>query len=70
MEKIYWNENLINCNYWWSAPKISALTSGKIDKYKYLTDEEILHSNQKQIIEQTKFTYSHLGKSLAKAIED
>ena len=56
--------------YWWSAPKTSALTSGKIDKYKYFTDEEILHFNQKQIIEQTKFNYSHLGKGLAKAIED
>ena len=31
--------------------KISALSSGKIDKYEYLTDEEILPSNQKQIIE-------------------
>ena len=27
------------------AAKISALSSGKIHKYKYLTDEEILHSN-------------------------
>ena len=27
------------------ATKISALSSGKIDKYEYLTDEEILHSN-------------------------
>ena len=38
------------------AVKISALTSGKIDKYEYLTGEEILPSNQKQIIEQAKFT--------------
>ena len=30
----------------------------KIDKYEYLTGEEILLSNQQQIIEQTKFTYS------------
>ena len=28
--------------------KISALSSGKIDKYEYLTGEEILPSNQKQ----------------------
>ena len=27
--------------------KILALTSGKIDKYEYLTGEEILSSNQK-----------------------
>ena len=33
------------------AAKMSALSSGKINKYEYLTDEEILPSNQKQIIE-------------------
>ena len=40
------------------ATKISALSSGKIDKYEYLTGEEILTSNQQQIIEQAKFTYT------------
>ena len=30
------------------AAKISALSSGKIDKYEYLTGKEILPSNQKQ----------------------
>ena len=56
------------------AAKISALSSGKIDKYKYLlTGEEILLSNQQQIIEQAKFTYSPLGKVFekqTKTIED
>ena len=33
------------------AGKISALSSGKIGKYEYLTGEEILPSNQQQIIE-------------------
>ena len=33
------------------ATKISALSSGKINKYKYLKGEEILPSNQKQIID-------------------
>ena len=33
------------------AAKISALTSGKIDKYEYFTGKEILPSNQQQIIE-------------------
>ena len=37
------------------AAKISALSSGKIDKYEYLTGEEILFYNQGQIIEQTNF---------------
>ena len=46
------------------AAKISALSSGKIDKYEYLTGEEILSSNQQQIIEQAKFTYSPLGRAL------
>ena len=46
------------------AGKILALSSGKIDKYEYLPGEEILTSNQRQIIEQTKFTYSPLGKAL------
>ena len=49
--------------------KISALSSGKIDKYEYLTGEEILPSNQQQIIEQAKFAYSPLGKALEKQIK-
>ena len=51
------------------AAKISVLSSGKIDKYEYLTGEEILPSNQKQIIEQAKFTYSPLGKAFEKQIK-
>ena len=55
------------------AAKIPALSSGKRDKYEYLTGEEVLPSNQQQIIEQTKFTYSPLGKAFekqTKTIED
>ena len=48
------------------AAKISALLSGKVDKYEYLTGEEILPSNQQQIIEQAKFTYFPLGKAFQK----
>ena len=48
------------------AAKISALSSGKIDKYEFLTGEEILPSNQQQKIEQDKFTYSPLGKAFQK----
>ena len=36
------------------AAKTSGLSSGKIDKYEYLTGEEILSSNQQRIIEQGK----------------
>ena len=32
------------------AVKTSAISSGKIDKYEYLTGEEILLSNQEEII--------------------
>ena len=42
------------------------LSSGKIDKYEYLTGEEILPSNQKQMIKQAKYTYSSLGKAFEK----
>ena len=48
------------------AAKILALWSGKIHKYEYLTGEDILPSNQQQIIEQAKFNYSLLGKAFEK----
>ena len=51
------------------AAKISALLSGKIDQHEYLTGEEILPSNQKQITEQAKFTYFPLGKAFEKQIK-
>ena len=51
------------------ASKISALSSGNIQKYEYLTGEDILPSNQQQIIEQAKFTYSPLGKVFEKQIK-
>ena len=51
------------------AAKISALSSGKLDKYEYLTGEEILPSNQQQIIQQAKFNYSPLGKAFKKQIK-
>ena len=55
-EKLQYNINK-------EAAKISALSSGKLEKYEYLTGEDILPSNQQQIMEQTKFTYSPLGKA-------
>ena len=51
------------------AAKILALSSGKIHIYEYLTGEDILPSNQQQIIEQAKFTYSPLGKAFEKQIK-
>ena len=52
------------------AAKISALSSGKIDKYEYLTGEEILPFNQKQIIEKANFIYSPLRKAFEKQIKN
>ena len=51
------------------AAKISALPSTKIDKYEYLTDDENLSFNQRQIIEQAKFEYSPFGKAFGKETE-
>ena len=48
------------------AAKISALSSGKIDKYECLTGEEAVPFNQRKIIEQAKFLYSPLGKAVEK----
>ena len=48
------------------AAKISALSFVKINKYEYLTDEEILSSDQSKVIEQAKFTNSPLGKAFQK----
>ena len=61
-EKLQYNINR-------KAAKISALSSGEIRKYEYLTGEDILPSNQQQIIEQAKFTYSPLGKAFDKQIK-
>ena len=55
------------------AAKISALSSGKTDKYEYVTGKEILPTDPCRIIEPGKFTYSPLGKALekqTKMIED
>ena len=47
--------------------------TGKIDKYNYLTGEEILPSDQSRIISQIRFTRSPLVKTLenqAKLLEN
>ena len=51
------------------APKISALSSGKTDKYGYLAGEEIFLSDQSRIINQANVTYSPLGKAFEKQIK-
>ena len=61
-EKLQYNINR-------EAAKISAISWGKLHKYEYLTGKDILPSNQQQIIEQTTFTYSPLGKAFDKQIK-
>ena len=51
------------------AAKISALSSGSIDKYEYFRCEEILPSDQSRIIEQAKPTYFPLSKAFKKQIK-
>ena len=58
-EKLQYNINR-------EGAKISALSSGKIHKYEYLTGEDILPSNQQRITEKTKFKIKDKLKKLKK----
>ena len=63
-DQIRYEKLQYDCNR--EASKILALSPGKINTYEYLIGEETLPSNQHQIIEQAKFTYSPLGKVFEK----
>ena len=58
-EKLQYNINR-------EAARISTLSSGKIDKYEYLTGEEILLPGQRRVIQQAKFACCPLGKAFEK----
>ena len=47
----------------------AAKSSVKFHKYEHLTGEDILPSNQQQVIEQARFTDSPLGKAFEKQIK-
>ena len=49
--------------------KISAFSSGKIDKYTNLTREEMLPADHIKVIKQAKSTYSPLRKGFKKRIK-
>ena len=51
------------------AAKISAWSTGKINKSEFLAGEEIVPFNQRNIIEQAKFAYFPLGKAFEKQTE-
>ena len=55
-EKLQWDINR-------KSAKVSALSSCKSRKYEHLVGEDVLPSNQQLMIQQTKFTYSPLGKA-------
>ena len=50
------------------AAKISALPSNNLDRYQYLTGENL--GVKPSIIEQTKFEYSPLGKVFNKGLDE
>ena len=67
------NDEKLQYNINREAAKTSLFSSDKIDKYEYLTGEEMLPSDQSRITEQAKFTFSPFGKAfekLIKAIEE
>ena len=49
--------------------KKPVLSTGEYDKYEYLTVEEIFPFNQSWLVEQAKFTYSPLGKTIEKQVK-
>ena len=54
----------LQCDINRDAAKISALSSGKINKYEYLTGEEILPSNKQKIIDKLDLLILHWEKLL------
>ena len=63
------SEENLECNINREAAKMPVLSPGKIDKYEYITDEEILPSDHSIMVEQTKYTYSTLRKAFGKQIK-
>ena len=56
----------LQCDINREATKLSAILSGRTDKYEFLTGQEILSLNQRRVIEQAKFAYSLLRKAFKK----
>ena len=55
----------LQCNINRAAAKVSALSSGKVDKYEYLTGREILPSDQSRMMDKANLLFS-LKKSFRK----
>ena len=50
------------------AAKISALSSGELEKYEYLTDEDLGY--KPDVVQKAKFEYSPLGKVFNKGLDE
>ena len=50
------------------AAKISALSSGELDKYEYLTGEDLRYKSD--VVQNVTFEYSPLGKVFNKGLDD
>ena len=50
------------------AAKISALSSGELEKYEYLAGEDLGH--KPDVIQKEKFEYSPLGKVFNKGLDE
>ena len=50
------------------AAKISALSSGELEKYEYSTDED--SGYKPDVIQKAKFEYSPLGKAFNKRLDE
>ena len=50
------------------AAKISALSSGELEKYEYLTGEDLGY--KPGVVEKAKFEYSPLGKVFNKGLDE
>ena len=51
----------------WEVAKISALSSKELDKYEYLTGEDLRY--KPSVVEKAKFEYSPLGELLINKAE-
>ena len=56
------------CDLDWEAARISALSSNELDKFKYLTVEDLGYKSG--VVEQAKFEYSRLGRVFNKGLKE
>ena len=61
-------QNEAQCDLDRKAAKISALSSNNLEKYEYLTGEDLVL--KPSTVEQTKFEYSSLGKIFNKELSE